>query len=40
MDNDAHIMVIGATNRPSKKIAVCVWWCGGGCFCFFFFYFN
>ena len=32
MDNDAHIMVIGATNRPSKKIAVCVWWCGGGCF--------
>jgi hypothetical protein len=40
MDNDAHIMVIGATNRPSKKIAVCVWWCGGGCFGSFFFLFQ
>jgi transitional endoplasmic reticulum ATPase len=31
MDNDAHIMVIGATNRPSKKMPCVVFW-----FLFFF----
>ena len=40
MDNDAHIMVIGATNRPSKKMPCVCGGVGAGVLVLFFFLFQ